>query len=186
MTKKKIKEIVNNSINQRNLCGMLFRYDCNYRYYYPLITNDKLFLSVEEDNFILDGYSIRRYVDLKKIRIRDDNCIEILKKEGIVDSIQTPDIDITNWETVFQSIKRLNRNIIVEKESLDDNEWEFAIGRIDKIFKRFIYFFHFDADGIWGEEPIKIYYTDITTVSFGTRYVDVFSKYIGEPPVSSN
>lgn len=185
MTKTKIKEIVNSSINQRNLCRMFFRYDINYRYYYPLISNDKLFLGTEEDDFILDGFSIRRFVDLRKLQIKNDKCNEILRREGIVESIQTPSIDITSWETVFNSLKRLNKNIIVEKESLDEKEWELAIGRIDKVFKSFVYVYHFDADGIWQDEPVKIPYTGITTVSFGTRYVDIFSKYIDEPPLSS-
>lgn len=184
MTKAKIKEIVNNSVSQRNLCRMFFRYDVNYRYFYPLIANDKLFLGTEEDDFLLNGYAIRRFVDIKKVQIKDDKCIDILKREGVESSIQTPNIDISNWENVFKSLHKLNRNIIIEKESLDEKDWEFAIGRIDRIFKKFVYFYHFDAEGVWLEEPYKIPYTDITTVSFGTRYVDIFSKYVDEPPLS--
>jgi len=186
MTKTKIKEIVKNSVNQRNLCRVFFRYDVNYRYYYPLITNDKLFLGTEEDDFILNGYSIRRFVDVKKVQIKDDKCVEILKEEGVENSIQTPNIDISNWETAFKSLQKLNRNIIVEKESLSENEWEFVIGRIDKVFKKFVNVYHFDADGVWQEEPFRIPYTEITSVSFGTRYVEIFSKYIDKPPLSSN
>lgn len=185
MTKTKIKEIINNSISHRNLCRVFFRYDVNYRYYYPLITSDKLFLGTEEDDFILDGYSIRRYIDITKIQMKEDKCVEILKREGIDNSIQIPNIDIANWETVFISLQKYNKNIIVEKESLNEKEWIFAIGRIDRVFKKFVYLYHFDADGIWVEEPIKILYTDITSVSFDTRYVEIFSKYIDEPPLSS-
>lgn len=185
MTKTKIKEIVNNSINQRNLCRIFFRYDVNYFYYYPLVSGDKLFLGIEEDDFILDGYSIRRYVDVKKVQIKDDKCVEILKREGIENSIQTPNVDVSNWETVFNSLKVLDKNIIVEKDSLNEKEWEFTIGKIDKVFKKFVYVYHFDANGIWQEEPYRIPYTDITSVSFGTRYVDAFSKYIDEPPLNS-
>ena len=153
MTKTKIKEIVCNSINQRNLCRMYFRYDVNYRYYFPLVSTDKLFLGTEEDDFILNGFSIRRFMDVKKVQIKDDKCVEILKREGVENSIQTPNIDITNWETVFKSLQKLNRNIIVEKESLNEKEWEFIIGRIVRVFKKFIYVNHFDANGVWQEEP---------------------------------
>lgn len=180
MTKSEIKEIVNCSVNQRNLCRMFFRYGTYYRYYFPLISNDKLLLGIEEDDFILDGYSIRRYVDLTKVQIREDKCVEILKSEGIIDSIKTPDVDISNWETVFTSLQKMNKNIIVEKESLNEDECEFVIGRIDRVLKRFVYVYHFDADCIWQEEPFKIPYTEITSVSFGTRYVDIFSKYLDE------
>ncbi|MBZ9685330.1 hypothetical protein G9F72_003065 [Clostridium estertheticum] len=185
MTKSEIKEIVNRSIEQRNLCRVFFRYDVNYRYYFPLISNDKLFLGAEEDDFILDGYSIRRYVDVTKVQIKEDKCVEILKSEGIIESIKTPNIDISNWETVFATLKKMNKNIIVECESLFEDECEFVIGRIDSVFKKFAYVCHFDADGIWQEEPFKIPYTGITSVTFGTRYVETFSKYLNELQIKS-
>ena len=182
MKKSEIKAIIKHSIDQRNLCRMFFRYDKNYWYYFPLISSDKLFLGAEEDDFIIDGYSIRRYVDIVKAQTRDDKSVEILQSEGIVNSIQIPNIDISNWRTVFSSLQTINKNIIVEKESLEDDECEFVIGRIDRIFKNFVYIYHFDANGIWQSEPFRIPYTEITSVSFGTRYVETFSKYLNESP----
>lgn len=185
MKKSEIKSIINHGIDQRNLCRIFFRYEMNYWYYFPLILSDKLFLGAEEDDFIIDGYSIRRYVDVRKVQIKEDKCLEILQKEGIIDSIQTPKVDISSWETAFSSLQKLNKNIIVEKESLNDDECEFVIGRIDRVYKKFAYVYHFDADGIWQMEPYKIPYTEITSVSFGTRYVETFSKYLDELPEKS-
>lgn len=185
MKKSEIKAIVNRSIDQRNLCRMFFRYEVNYRYYFPLISNDKLFLGAEEDDFIIDGYSIRRYVDVTEVQIKDDKCVEILQIEGTINGIQMPNIDISNWETVFFSLRKINKNIIVEKENIKDDECEFIIGRIDRIYKKFVYVYHFDADGIWQEEPYRIPYTEITSVSFGTRYVERFSKYLKDLPIKS-
>ena len=182
MKKSEIKEIVNHCINQRSLCRVLFRYAIYYKYYFPLVSNDKLFLSAEEDDFIINGYTIRRYVDATKTQIIEDKYLEILKNEGIVNSLQTPNIDISNWEAVFTSLKRMNKNIIVEKESLKDEECQFVIGRIDKVYKNFAYIWNFDADGIWDNGPIKISYSEITNIIFGSRYVDIFSKYIDKPP----
>lgn len=71
----------------------------------------------------------------------------------------------------------------MEKESLNENECELIIGRIERVFKKFAFVYHFDADGIWQDEPFKIPYTGITSVSFGTRYVDVFSKYLDRLPL---
>ncbi|PKM95581.1 MAG: hypothetical protein CVU84_01920 [Firmicutes bacterium HGW-Firmicutes-1] len=185
MKKSEIKEIINRSIDQKNLCRIFFRYDLHYWYYFPLISNDKLLFGAKEDDFIIDGYSIRRFVDVTKVQIKEDKCVEILQREGIVDSIKTPNIDISDWETTFLSLKIMNKNIIVEKESLNDDEWEFVIGRIDRVYKKFVYVYHFDADGIWQEEPYRIPYTEITSVSFGTRYVETFSKYLNELPKKS-
>jgi hypothetical protein len=185
MTKTEIKEIVKRSIEQRSLCRMFFRYDVNYRYYFPLISNDKLFLGAEEDDFIIDGYSIRRYVDITKVQIKNDMCVKILQNEGVINNIQTPNIDISNWVTVFTSLQKINKNIIIEKESLNEDDWEFHIGRIDRVYKKFVYFYRFDADGVWQDEPFKIPYSEITSVSFGTRYVETFSKYLNESPQKS-
>ena len=180
MKKSEIKEIINRSIEQRNLCRIYCRYHLNYWYYFPLISNDKLLLGAEEYDFIINGYTIRRYVDITKVEIKDDKCIEILQSEGIVNSIKIPSIDISNWETVFSSLHKMDKNIIVEKESLNEDECKFVIGRIDRVYKKFVYVYHFDADGIWQEEPYRIPYTEITSVSFGTRYVETFSKYINK------
>jgi len=182
VTKTEIKAIINSCVEQRNLCRTFFRYEGNYRYYFPLASNDKLFLGAEEDDFIIDGYSIRRFVDVTKAEVKKDKTVEILEREGIVDSIQIPSIDISNWETIFTSLKDMNINIIVEKESLRDEECEFIIGRIDRVYKKYAYVYHFDADGIWQGESFRIPYTEITSVSFGTRYIEIFSKYLEELP----
>lgn len=182
MTKTKIKEVVANCLIQKKLCRVFLRYDINYRYYFPLIYSDKLFLGAEEDDFILDGYAIRRFKDVTKAQIKDDMCEKILNLEGIVDSISVPEIDLTSWETVFKSLKKIDKNIIVEKESLDDDECKFVIGRIEKVYKKFAYIRHFDADGIWQDEPYKIPYSETTTIVFASRYVEIFSKYLSNLP----
>lgn len=179
MAKSEMKAIVNRCTEQRMLCRMTFRYDLNYFYCFPLLSNEKLFLGVEEDDFMLDGYSIRRYTDLTKAEINEDKKImEILRCEGIIGQITTPDVNISNWETVFTSLQKLHRNIIVQRESLKEEERQFVIGSIERVFRKFAYVRHFDANGVWEDEPDKILYTQITSVSFGTRYVDTFSKYL--------
>jgi len=178
MTKAEIRETVETCMKNRKLCRAFMRYDLNYFYYFPLMLNDNLFLGIEEDDFLLDGYSIRRFRDVTKAEVKDDIYVKILKEEGIIDSIVVPNVDITNWQSVFTTMQMMNKNIIVEHESLNEKECIFVIGRIEKAFKNFVYFRHFDADGIWRDEPYKIPYAEITSVIFGTRYVDTFSKYL--------
>ena len=178
MRKCDIKELIKNAINPRKICRLFMKYDPNYFYCFPILVSDKLFLGANEDDFILDGYTIRRFRDVVKAEIKDDKCLEIAMAEGIVDSIIVPDINIVDWYNVFASLQEMNRNIIIEKESIDDEECIFAIGRISKVTKTKVYFQHFDADGIWEEELWEIPFTEITSVSFGTRYVETFSKYL--------
>lgn len=182
MTKSQIKQTVENAQKQLQVCNAYFRYDAYYWNLIPLKSSDKLFLSIKEDDFILNGYTIRRFKDVNKIKTKADKCDEILKLEKVTDNINIPNIDISNWKTVFESLKIINKNIIVEKESLIDREWEFVIGRIEKIYNKFAYIRHFDADGVWQDEPYRIPYTEITSVTFSSRYLNIFSKYVGEPP----
>ena len=145
-------------------------------------SNDKLFLGAVEDDFLIDGYTIRRYVDLKKVKIEGGKLIDIHRKEGHINNIVTPDIDTSDWRTVFTSLKNMNINIIVERESNSDEDDFFYIGRINKVSDKAVLMYHFDADGIWEESPVRVPYAEITSVSFGMRYVDIFSKHIDDPP----
>lgn len=79
---------------------------------------------------------------------------------------------------MFLSLSELKINIIIEKESADDDECEFAIGKIIKVLKTKVVFSHFDADGIWQDKHYEIPYSQITSITFSSRYVDVFSKYV--------
>ncbi|MBE6649447.1 MAG: hypothetical protein E7614_08030 [Ruminococcaceae bacterium] len=178
MKKSEMKELVRGAIEPKKLCRMFFKYDVNYRYYFPLQVSDKFFLGAEEDDFIIDGFAIRRFCDLTKVQINDNKCNEIFENEGILNDLSAPEIDLTDWHSVFLSLEKWGKNIIVEKESLVEDEWEFAIGYIEKVLKNKVLFKHFDADGIWQDEPLEIPFSQITTIIFGSRYVDVFSKYV--------
>lgn len=178
MKKSEMIELINSALKKNDMCRIFFRYNYNYSYYFPLKTSDKLFLSANEDDFIINGFSIRRFCDIKKIEIKDDKCVEIIKSEGVLDKLIVPDINITDWYNTFLSLSKMNINIIVEKESLNDDECEFAIGKIVKVLKTKVVFNHFDADGIWQEDYYEIPYSQITSVTFASRYVDIFSKYV--------
>ena len=183
MTKQQIREVMRSCIEPPKICRVSAKYSPDYYYYFPLIVGERLFLGAEENDFILDGYSIRRITDIVKAEARDDKCLEIAVAEGLTTQLQKPDVDISDWRSVFESLKKMDRNIIIEKESRDEDECEFWIGRIIKVCSRYVLFLHFDADGIWEEKPYKIPYSEITRVSFGARYVDVFSKYLSPCPI---
>lgn len=178
MKKSEIKELVSSAIKPQNLCRVYFKYDENYYHYFPLQTSEKLFLGVEEDDFILDGFSVRRFCDVKKVEIKNDKCIEIIRHEGLLNDLTVPEIDLTDWHSTFLSLQRLNKNVIIERDSLSEDEYEFYMVRIEKVLKTKISFRHFDADGVWEDELYEIPFSKITSVTFDSRYVSVFSKYV--------
>lgn len=58
----------------------------------------------------------------------------------------------------------------------------FAIGKIEKVCRKHVCLRYFGPDGIWDDEQWKISYDDITSVTIGSRYAEVFSKYLPDPP----
>lgn len=181
MTKTQIKEMMKQAISPHKICRVYLKYDFYYRYYFPLIVGERLFLGAEEDDFILDGYSIRKFRDVVKTEIKDDKCLDIIYAEGLLEHLITPDVDITDWKTSLTSLQKIGKNIIIEKESLEEEEVEFAIGKVVKALKNKVLFRAFDADGVWEDELKEIPFSQITSITFGSRYVEVFSKYL--PPL---
>ena len=182
VTKDQMKELMKQAIDPHKICRVFLNYDVNYFYYFPLTVGERLFLGVEEDDFIIDGYSIRRFRDVVKVEIKDDKCLEIVNAEGILENLVIPDVDITDWNTSIASLQKLGKNIIIKKDSLSGQEAEFFIGKIVKVMKKKVLFRGFDADGIWDDDLTEIPFSKITSITFGSRYVEVFSKYL--PPLS--
>ncbi len=178
MRKYEIKELIKSSIPALKLCKVRYNYenDKYYHFLFPLKTSDKLFLGAVEEDFILDGYTIRRYRDVKKVEDKGGKYLEINRAEGVLEELFIPDVDVTSWKTVFESLQKIGKNIIVE----DENNENFAAGKIEKVLSNKIIFKCFDADGIWEDCTWEIPFSGVTTVTFSSRYIDVFSKYVKE------
>ncbi len=138
--------------------------------------NEKFVLCVNEYDFAIDGYTIRKLDDIRKVVI-DKKCQQIANDERIFSNIQVPNINIKDWNEIFSSLKNLNINIIVECEGIEQ-ESKFYIGKIEDVNDEDINFRSFDNDGIWDNETEVIQYKDITSMTFKTRYLNVFSKYL--------
>lgn len=178
MRKCDIKTLIRTAAEKKKLCRVNFDYDENTYSAFPLVANDKLFLCVNENDFVLDGYSIRRFKDVKKAEYEDGKYFSILENEGLTNKFDVPNIDVSDWYSAFLSLQNLGKNIIVENEKAKENETEFVIGRIIKVTKTKVVMQHFDADGIWEEELYDMPFSKITSVSFGMRYIELFSKYL--------
>ena len=121
-------DVIKKAIENPQICRCYFTYDDVYFYYYPNAVNDKFLLGQEEDDFLLDGYCIRKISQLKKVEIKNDKCSEINQIIGLTKKLAPPDVDLTSWQTIFASLQKLKRFIIIEDEI---NE-QFAIGIIEK------------------------------------------------------
>jgi len=175
MKKQEKIDLTKQGISETAICRCYFTYDQNYFYYYPNAVNDKFILGQEEDDFLLDGYCIRKISHLKKVEIKDDKCNEINRMFGVTNQIVNPDIDISSWHSIFRSLSQLDTYIQIE----DAANSQFAIGVIEKVLKDRLCFKSFDADGVWDKEGFEIRYSQITSVQWGTRYAQYWKRYLG-------
>lgn len=174
MKKQDKLELLQNGIRQTALCRCWFSYDPNYFYYYPNAVNEKFILGQEEDDFLLDGYCIRKISQLKKVEIKDDKCGEINRFFGLTEQISMPEVDISSWQSIFQSLQKLDTYVAIE----DAIGEQFSIGVIEKALKDKLYFRSFDADGVWDEDGLEIRYSQITSVQWGTRYCVYWKRWM--------
>lgn len=175
---KKLEKLkcLHNASGTYDLCRCYFSYDENYWYFYILGHSDRLMFGIEEDDFILDGFQIRKISDLKKVEIKDDVCVKINEKNGLLRDVEKPDVDLTSWQTAFASLKPLGRFVIVQNEKTGDGESFYCIGTIKKAKKASVVIAPFDADGSRLDD-VEIPYSKITSVTFGDRYSKTWQKY---------
>ncbi|MBR2460290.1 MAG: hypothetical protein IKB34_03565 [Clostridia bacterium] len=175
MNKQEKLDIINRCIAEKTMFSCCFTYDkSSCYYYYPNAVSDRLVLAQQEDDFILNGYTVRKLYHLSKVEVVDNKCTDINKKYGLTEQVIAPDVDVTSWKTVFEDLEELECLIIIE----DEINNEYYIGRIEKIFRNEILFRAFDADGIIDSEPTLIPYSAITSVSWNTRYANGWEKYL--------
>lgn len=144
-----------------------------------IVAYSKDFVILQEtDNFHLLGYLVLPVAQIIEVRYNahDKYYDKIMVWEKEADKVSLPyDIDLTNWNTIFKSIRSYKLNIIVECE--DPAIDTFTIGPIVRITKNKVCISYFDAQGYIDEDPVDVEYTDITKVQFDDRYANIFGKY---------
>lgn len=183
MKKFEISAVLDEACRQGLHCRMFLKADPNCYSCFPIKAGEDLFIYMEEQDFRLDGYVCRRVKDIIEISSKVDLTDEILKSEGVTVEVKDVDIDVSNWDGVLSYLSAHKMNAIFESESRDSGMLDYAIGRIEKKDDRYLYVRGFDTDGKWEEKSSRIAFSELCSISWGTRYVDVFSKYLPPCPV---
>ena len=174
MLKKEKLDIIQQAIDNTQACGCVCLYDTNgWTYYYPNMVNEKFMLGQQFDDFLLDGYIVRKISQLNKVKYPDGVFEEINKMMGITAKVQTPNVDISTWASIFKDLKALNRIVIIEHERWGD----FEIGLIQKVSKNKVTLLGFDINGVWDEGTWEIPYSAITSLKWDTRYTIAWERY---------
>lgn len=143
--------------------------------------NDDFIVFYETYDFDLVGYSIFTISSISEIRYNNNDKYydKIMRWEGITAKADYPhNIDLTNWSTIFKSIKSLGFNVIIENEKPEQET--FHIGPITKITDKSVKMRSFDPKGYLDKEDTKFKWKDVTRVQFDERYTNIFSKYLRE------
>ena len=180
MKKQDIKRNIQKAVDGRGMCQMFLFYEECYRYLFPLAVNDKFFMYAEEHDFQIDSFCIRPLSDVEEIEQRCDKCGEIAIAECGIKDMVLPQVDISSWKSALESLREIGGNVIIECESEEEYKYAFSIGRIEKTMEDKVRLRHFGADAVWEEKARDIPYDRITSVTFASRYINVFSKYLPE------
>ena len=172
-----IKETIIEAIENKELIGIKARYSREALFFYPTKMNNEFFLGVEEFDFVLDGYQIRKTEDITDSLIIRNFSSEINVKEGLLDQVIYFDINLNSWYTIFNDLMKMNNIVSIEREYNDEDEF-FLIGEIIEVNEEEVIFRDFDVDGKWNEELNIVPFDIITTIRFNSRYINVWNKYI--------
>lgn len=177
-----IKQQIKYHLDNRKYCKIKrkvgddsFEYSNGY-----IVDNSANFLLMQETNeFKILGYLIFPISTIVQIRFNNNDRYydKIMQWEKQVENVSKKYIiDLTNWTTIFKTIKKTGFNVIIENENPNDET--FDIGPIVKTTDSAVYIRYFNAKGILDNEITKITFDKITIAKFDDHYVNIFSKYL--------
>jgi hypothetical protein len=145
-----------------------------------IVDYSKDFIILEEvEDFRGLGFVILPFKQILKIRYNKNDRFydKIMEWEKEKDKISlTIKVDLTNWQSIFQTFQEKKMNVFVQCEALKLNNY--ATGPITNITKNSVYIQFFDQAGFLDDEPTQVYFEDITKVVFDDRYMNIMSKYL--------
>lgn len=144
----------------------------------PIMISDQLLLIHYLYDFFMDGYKVLCRSDITKIRRGEIEEFhdQIMYKEGISNLLRTPNVSISSWNDFFSAMVNENRLIDISLEKVQ-NEKSFFVGKVRSAKKNFLELQEIDVLGNYEREITKLFYKDITLVSFGNRYSELLDKY---------
>lgn len=177
-----IKQQIKYHLDNKKFCKVLrkvaegtFEYSDGY-----IVDSSSDFVLMQEvGEFDVLGYLVFSISSISQIRFNNNDKYydKIMQWEKQVDNVSKKyQIDLSNWTSIFKSIRKAGLNVIIENENPKDDS--FDIGPITKVTKTAVYIRYFNAQGYFNLESTKIVFDKITITKFDNQYVNVFSKYL--------
>lgn len=144
----------------------------------PIMMSEQLLLIHYLYDFCTDGYKVLCIPDITKVergKIEEFHD-EIICKEGMLNLLCAPKVSICSWKDFFDSMVKENRLIDVSLEKVQNGK-NFFVGKVRATNENFIELQEMDGLGNYKRGISKLFYKDITLVSFGNRYSELLDKY---------
>ena len=136
-------------------------------------------VAVENELVVLDGYCALRTGDITEAEQMDD--VPFLKKvmagEKLYDAVKAPDFACRGWQELLEGIMAQYGGWAAVECEGNPEESLYFLGRLMKVDSRYLTMKRVDALGNWLSDPLVLPLDDVTLVSFGDRYLEIFRKY---------
>lgn len=145
----------------------------------PLKINNDFLLILYLYDFVFDGYKVLTLDDITEWR---GNQIEefhdyILAQEGTVKNAdRLENLNIDSWKNIFGFLQNHQKMIDISLER-EEEKRNFFVGKVDEVFEDSIMLREISVTGEYKNRRKRIYYKDITLISFGNRYSEMLDKY---------
>ena len=144
---------------------------------YPLCVRGNLLLLQDVEEFRPDGYSMVRVCDIEDLRSGNYERFSerVLRDEGWTPRVPA-DIEVGDFQHLFETFHRSGEIVIVECESNEDED--FYIGRVTGVTEDHVDIHYFNALAELDPHPTRVDLHHITRAQFRNRYIGVYDRYV--------
>jgi hypothetical protein len=92
--------------------------------------------------------------------------------------LSVPAQALEDWTALLAWLRRRGRNVIIECEDRHEPIEDFYIGCIERVGDHEVLVVNFDPLGRWESPPDRLAPSEITSVQFGTPYIEFMSRHL--------
>ena len=174
------KELLQKAMQQKNMV-VLYRDELVAPEYagVPVAVENELVVLQRQSNFLMDGYCALRTGDITEAEQMDD--VPFLRRamaaEKLYDAVKAPGFPCRDRKELLEGIMAKYAGWAAVECEGNPEESLYFLGRIIKVDSRYLTMKRVDALGNWLADPLVLPLDDVTLVSFGDRYLEIFRKY---------
>lgn len=129
-------------------------------------------------DFRLDGLIVLRRRDITSVETShtDEFQTQLLQDSGLFAQINfNPGYDLTNWESLLNTLGKQAKYIILENEALEDPA--FCIGELRNVTRDSVDMLGFNGVGRWDDMETCILHNEITSLQAFTNYIRFYRNH---------